>query len=198
MSPCKTPEGGRESELKAAKHTNSNEGNMIVLNTLDYVRNVTLSLLVGADHCQRVTGHLSRGKGHKTEEKQFGVTVVGRIAPRPVNDGLQRNKQVSVRGSEVFNLLSIVAVSHLMNCTLHSCVGDHAEDAGLESSVEGGQGLVSVNGSGAGRHTVVRTRLLQVQPHFQHLGTFKHSVKTLVYKAQSLLYYIIFEKYVGC
>lgn len=49
---------------------------------------VTLGLLVGAYHCQWVTGHLSRGKGHKTEEKQLGVAVVGWIALCPVYDGL--------------------------------------------------------------------------------------------------------------
>lgn len=49
----------------------------------------TLCLLLSPDHGQWVTGHLSRSKGHKTEEEQFGVTVVGRIALCPVHDRLQ-------------------------------------------------------------------------------------------------------------
>ena len=56
-----------------------------------------------------------------------------------------------------------------MNCALHACVGDHAEDAGPESSVKGGQRLVPVDGAGTGQHAIVGASLLQVQPHLQHL-----------------------------
>lgn len=56
-----------------------------------------------------------------------------------------------------------------MNCALHTCVGDHAEDAGLESSVKGRQRLLSVNGASTRHDTIVGASLLQVQPHLQHL-----------------------------
>lgn len=50
---------------------------------------VTLSLLLCSDHCQWVAAYLPRSKSHKAEEKQLGVTVVGRIAFRPAHDRLQ-------------------------------------------------------------------------------------------------------------
>lgn len=56
-----------------------------------------------------------------------------------------------------------------MNCTLHTCIGDHAQDARLEPSVEGRQRLASINGPGTGHNAVVGASLLQVQSHLQHL-----------------------------
>ena len=93
------PEGGLEAELRAAKRTNDDEENMFSdsvekLYPVKPNMNVTLSLLLRADHCQWVTGHLSSGKGHETEEKQFGVTVVGWIALRPVHNRLQHKENV--------------------------------------------------------------------------------------------------------
>lgn len=130
--------------------------------------NVTLSLLLSSDYCQRVAGHLSRGKGHKTEEKQAGVTVVGRITLCPGYDRLQQETNEYLSKIKVcFHLSGFMR--HLVNCTLHAGIGDHAEDARLESSVKGGQRLLSVNGSGTRNDAIVGAGLLQVQSHFQHL-----------------------------
>lgn len=78
-------------------------------------------------------------------------------------------------------------VAHLMDCTLHACVGNHTEDAGFETSVKGGQSLVSVNGPSTRHDTVVRAGLLQVQPHLQHLWCRKEEIKTKT--SQILLIY---------
>lgn len=46
----------------------------------------TLCLLQSPYHCQWVTGDLTRSEGYKTEEKQFGIAVVGRITFCPTHD----------------------------------------------------------------------------------------------------------------
>lgn len=48
----------------------------------------TLRLLLSPYHCEWVAGYLSRSEGHKTEEEQFGVTVVGWIPRSPAHNGL--------------------------------------------------------------------------------------------------------------
>lgn len=50
---------------------------------------LALCLLLCPYHCQWVTADLCSSKGHKSEEKQFGVTVVSRIILCPAHDGLQ-------------------------------------------------------------------------------------------------------------
>lgn len=140
-----------------------------IWNCAEWMRADTLRLLLSSDHRQRVTGDLSRSERHKAEEKQFGVTVVGGIAFCPAHDWLQlQNKQLaSFQNKSSLDLCCLLA--HLMNSTLHTCIGDHTEDAGLESSVKGRQRLASINGSGTHCNTMVSASLLQVQPHLQHL-----------------------------
>jgi len=55
--------------------------------------------------------------------------------------------------------------AHLMHSALHPCVGDHAEQAGLEAPVEGAQRLVAVDGACTLHHALVGATVLQVQPH---------------------------------
>ena len=56
-----------------------------------------------------------------------------------------------------------------MHGALHARVRDHAEQAGPEAPVEGGQRLVTVDGARALHHAVVGAAVLQVQPHLQDL-----------------------------
>lgn len=66
--------------------------------------------------------------------------------------------------------------THLIYCTLHACVGDHTEDAGLESPVKWGQRLVCVNRSGTRHNTLIRASSLQVESDFQHLWMIKTEI----------------------
>lgn len=82
----------------------------------------------------------------------------------------KRNKdEISVFQNKRTSAPSLVSLSHLMHGTLHTCIGDHAEDARLKTPVEGRQGLLFVDFLGTRHDTMVCAGLLQIQPHLQHL-----------------------------
>ena len=78
---------------------------------------------------------------------------------------LSKIKQKSQKACSIIVVAMVLTLACLMYGALHPCVGDHAEQAGPEAPVEGGQRLVAVDRACTLHHAVVGAAVLQVQPH---------------------------------
>jgi len=66
-----------------------------------------------------------------------------------------------------------------MHCTFHSSIRNHAENAGLEPSVESCHGLVLVNQLGTSQYSIVGAGRLEIESHFQHLPLEKRKTTSI-------------------